>query len=136
MFTSGYQESNQSTVKIDDCNPETFATFLEWCYTDIINLSLPPPPNSPKPNATFSPDFSELAKSAESEGEEGSSLLPEMLVLADKYGAFSLFRYVVYRGLQRALLKFSPLHNSQDFVNNIVNSSGLVAVEARLREDK
>eukprot|EP00026_Physarum_polycephalum_P003457 Phypoly_transcript_03469.p1 GENE.Phypoly_transcript_03469~~Phypoly_transcript_03469.p1 ORF type:complete len:804 (+),score=150.71 Phypoly_transcript_03469:292-2412(+) len=90
MFTSGYQESSQSTVKIDDCNPETFVTFLEWCYTDIINLSLPAPPNSPH----FSSSESILAKSGESEGEEGSSLLPEMLVLADKYGAFSLFRLV------------------------------------------
>jgi hypothetical protein len=93
MFTSGYQESNQSVVRIDDCAPETFTAFLEWCYTDVINLSLPAPPNSPK-NATFSPEsINFLAKSGESEGEEGSSLLPEMLVLADKYGAFSLFRY-------------------------------------------
>jgi hypothetical protein len=33
-------------------------------------------------------------------------------------------------------LKSSALHNSQGFVNNIVNSSVLVAVEARPREDK
>lgn len=117
MFTSGYQESNQEIVTIDECSFETFSTFLEWCYTDKIK------DNNTNNNNNNNNEEQVITKTSSGEigreGEEGSELFPEMLVLADKYGAFSLFRTVEEKLLEGvdvsnilSLMQFAEMYNA------------------------
>jgi len=41
MFTSGYQESSLSTLKIDDCSYETFPAFFWNGATPALSTSSP-----------------------------------------------------------------------------------------------
>ncbi len=104
MFTSGYQESNKSSIEITDCSKQAFKAFLTWCYTDQLNINM---------NA-IQKDIS-----AEKGDDEPSSLLPEILVLADQYGAFCLFRKVESKLLENvdfnnitSLLSFAETYNA------------------------
>jgi hypothetical protein len=126
MFTSGYQETNQEIVRIDDCSPQTFTSFLEWCYTDKINESVEGIISKSSSGELFKSNNNsnnnnnnnnDIGK--EGGGEEGSELLPEMLVLADKYGAFSLFRVVEGKLLEGVdvsnilgIMQFAEIYNA------------------------